>query len=453
MIDINGKVYRNLQEQVLENTEDIADLQDNVEDLEDTCATKTELANGLETKQDTLVSGTNIKTINNESIVGSGNVEIEAKSYTAGTGITISSDTISIDNTVALKTDIPAIDEDIIPKAFNTYVLGDNTYSYKEVVANKFKSPNSYYEVSGANVSGHGQVTIKTTDGNGTDEAKLQLGNTGLYSNKNIAPMSGSTVNLGQANNGFNNLYLDGKIITDDNLTYGLQLPDTTSYTTDKTIVTTDQLPTNIITNIYSTGVAVRDTINQNDYYINGVEANPTLAGTESNLTGIQIGSTKYKITALPTYTISNVVTDSSDVLGIQVTDGSITYNVNNTEANPTLSGTETALSSIDIGGTYYKVASGIPTVLILNSQIDMSQTYPIINLTSAQIATITSNWVVAIAFESGEAKVYEKALEPDIMLLNYWYNSYDHEIEFTKIYINDTLNTGEIHVDIVSAQ
>lgn len=228
-----------------------------------------------------------------------GSLKGPAGTYTAGDGINITNDEISIDNTVALKTDIPVIDEDLIPKAFNTYVLGDNTHSYKEVVANKFKSPNSYYEISGANISGHGQVNIKTTDGNGTDEAKIQLGNTGLYTNKNIAPMSGNTVNLGQANNGFNNLYLDGKIITDDNLTYGLQLPDTTNYTADKTLATTDQLPT---------------------------------------------------------YTISNVVTDQSDVLGIQVTDGNITYNINNAEANPTLVGTEATLGSIDIGGTYYKV-------------------------------------------------------------------------------------------------
>lgn len=204
----------------------------------------------------------------------------------------------------ALKSEIPVIDEDLIPKAFNTYVLGDNTHSYKEVVANKFKSPNSYYEISGVNINGHGQVSIKTTDGNGTSEAQIQLGNTALYTNKNIAPMSGSTINLGQASNGFNNLYLDGKIVTDDNLTYGLALPDTTSFTADKTLATTDQIPT------------------------------------------------------LPTYSISNVVTDQSDVLGIQVTDGNVTANINNTTANPTLAGTESTLTSIEIGGTKYAMSS-----------------------------------------------------------------------------------------------
>ena len=201
----------------------------------------------------------------------------------------------------ALKSELPVINEDLIPKAFNTYVLGDNTHSYKEVVANKFKSPNSYYEIGGVNVSGHGAVTIKTTDGNGTDEGKLQLNNIALYCNKNIAPLSGSTVNLGQAANGFNNLYLDGKIVTDDNLTYGFTLPDTTNYTADKTLATTNDLPN---------------------------------------------------------YNITNMVTDNSEVLGMQIYNNSagISYNFYNVNPNPTLVGTDSDLTSVDIGGTSYKI-------------------------------------------------------------------------------------------------
>ena len=50
-------------------------------------------------KQDELVSGTNIKTINNESILGSGNITIQGggSSYTAGEGIDITNDVISAD--------------------------------------------------------------------------------------------------------------------------------------------------------------------------------------------------------------------------------------------------------------------------------------------------------------------------------------------------------------------
>lgn len=52
----------------------------------------------IDDKQDTLVSGTNIKTINNTSILGSGNIDIQGgSSYTAGTGIDITNSVISVD--------------------------------------------------------------------------------------------------------------------------------------------------------------------------------------------------------------------------------------------------------------------------------------------------------------------------------------------------------------------
>lgn len=60
------------------------------------------------------------------------------------------------------------------------------------------------------------------------------------------------------------------------------------------------------------------------------VEANPTLAGTEASLTGLQIGDTKY---AVPQGT--TVV------------------------ANPTLAGTEADLEGLQVGDTKYKVGGG----------------------------------------------------------------------------------------------
>lgn len=41
----------------------------------------------IEGKQDALTSGTNIKTINNQSLLGSGNIEISAPSITADTSM------------------------------------------------------------------------------------------------------------------------------------------------------------------------------------------------------------------------------------------------------------------------------------------------------------------------------------------------------------------------------
>ena len=67
--------------------------------------------NNWDNKQDLLVSGTNIKTINNTSLLGSGNIDIQGgESYSAGTGIDITSGIIS--NTITSYndlTDLPTI--------------------------------------------------------------------------------------------------------------------------------------------------------------------------------------------------------------------------------------------------------------------------------------------------------------------------------------------------------
>lgn len=63
---------------------------------------------GLSLKQDTLVSGTNIKTINGESILGSGNIVIGGGggSYTFGSGLTESGGNVSLGGTLAVDTTI-----------------------------------------------------------------------------------------------------------------------------------------------------------------------------------------------------------------------------------------------------------------------------------------------------------------------------------------------------------
>ena len=74
-----------------------------------TTYTKTETDNAItaatSTKQDTLVSGTNIKTINGETLLGSGNITIGGgSSYNAGDGIDINNDVISVTGKVDTST-------------------------------------------------------------------------------------------------------------------------------------------------------------------------------------------------------------------------------------------------------------------------------------------------------------------------------------------------------------
>lgn len=90
-------------------------------------ATKTEVTEGLATKQDTLVSGTNIKTINGESILGSGNIVIQG-------GGSSDVDKAYVDEQLALKADktsVPTVQTGMSGNEKN-YV-----YSYGGVGSNK----------------------------------------------------------------------------------------------------------------------------------------------------------------------------------------------------------------------------------------------------------------------------------------------------------------------------
>lgn len=91
MIEINGKIYRNLQEQVAENQKDIEDIQ--TKDLTQDEAIS-EIQEVLPYKQDKLTAGENI-TIEDNVISATG-----GSTYTAGSGIVINNDEISVDTGV-----------------------------------------------------------------------------------------------------------------------------------------------------------------------------------------------------------------------------------------------------------------------------------------------------------------------------------------------------------------
>lgn len=101
------------------------------------------------TPQEILVSGSNIKTINNTSLLGSGNIDIQGggSSYTAGNGINIANDVISIDNTVALKSDIPIIPEEVFIAEYGTTTYQDVLDAYnsgKAIYAKRQVTSNTY---------------------------------------------------------------------------------------------------------------------------------------------------------------------------------------------------------------------------------------------------------------------------------------------------------------------
>ena len=109
-------------------------------------------------KQDTLVSGTNIKTINNESILGEGNITIEGggSNYSAGTNIDITEDTISC--TLPIKSGTN-----------NGIVIGDSESSangINGIAVGHNADANSAYSVAiGSNVSTGGSISFHMGEG------------------------------------------------------------------------------------------------------------------------------------------------------------------------------------------------------------------------------------------------------------------------------------------------
>lgn len=110
-----------------------------------TTYTKTEVDTALASKQSTLESGTNIKTINGESVLGSGNIEIEGGStYTAGRGISLSNNTISVSLPISAGTGTNSIVEG------HTSNKASGSYSHAE---GRGTSANSYSHAEGYNTT------------------------------------------------------------------------------------------------------------------------------------------------------------------------------------------------------------------------------------------------------------------------------------------------------------
>lgn len=131
-------------------------------------------------KQDALVSGTNIKTINNESILGSGNITIQGggTSYAAGTNISLANDTISCTLPIAAGTH--STDKGII--------IGDGECS----------STGPWAVAIGHNADATGQASIVMGSNIGSSaNYSLVIGSTGM-----LKAVEGSySASIGEANN------------------------------------------------------------------------------------------------------------------------------------------------------------------------------------------------------------------------------------------------------------
>ena len=123
--------------------------------------TKTETNTLLNGKQATLVSGTNIKTINNESILGSGNIDIQeggGKAVSGGTNISITTGTTAdtINCTLPITAGTHSTNKGII--------VGDNECSasgeYSISIGHNSDAGGNYSFCNGSNSSANGQMSF-----------------------------------------------------------------------------------------------------------------------------------------------------------------------------------------------------------------------------------------------------------------------------------------------------
>lgn len=115
------------------------------------------------------------------------------------------------------------------------------------------------------------------------------------------------------------------------------------------------------------------------------VKANPELAGTEQDLTGLQVENTKFKVPQ-PTTVV----------------------------ANPTLAGTEDALTGLQVGSTKYKVAGGT-RLYKHNLTLSLNSAFP----SSPTVVEVISTDGNPMSFDTLKGALSNPATYPKIILIN----------------------------------
>lgn len=201
-------------------------------------------------KQDELVSGTNIKTINNESLLGSGNITIQGggSSYTAGTNIEITNENV-INNKIPFEGTSGngfVVGQKKTNTTINTSAIGIG----KNITASGLQTV-----VIGNNATGSNQMSVAIGEYATVDsEAGVAIGRSAeIHGNNSIAIGNGATtyqrssIALGKdANARQSNLFQIGSS------TYPINKAQITTSTGDKELATQDYVDTAIATAITS---------------------------------------------------------------------------------------------------------------------------------------------------------------------------------------------------------
>ena len=162
--------------------------------------------------------------------------------YTAGDGINISSgNVISVDNTIAKKSEIPSLDG----YATQTWVQ-EQGYATSSEIPTNYVTTDTSQTITGLKTIGQTSGTISEVDFSGftfklsnkainNPEADIKIRNASYdgYQYPTIYSTKGLYVNLAKI-----------KLGEDGNNTYGITMPDSTTWETDRVLATIDDIPT-----------------------------------------------------------------------------------------------------------------------------------------------------------------------------------------------------------------
>lgn len=152
-------------------------------------------------------------------------IGITSSNVTSALGYT-PADSSAISNVITSDSDLT---EGFIPiAADNTRKIKD---SHLEVAYNS--------QTDTTTIQASDNISLKTTDSN----QRIILNSSIVSVNGNLMPTSSNSYDLGGSSSKWRNLSLNGYISDGKNNSYGLTLPNTTSFTANKTIATTSDLP------------------------------------------------------------------------------------------------------------------------------------------------------------------------------------------------------------------
>ena len=384
--------------------------------------------NNWNNKQDTLVSGTNIKTINNTSLLGSGNIEIEGSSYTAGTGIEITNDNV-INNRITSYnslTDLPTI------PTKTSELLNDNNFvessnlasvafsgSYLDLIDDPVIPQNTsdLYNDSGFITNTVNDLTNYTTTTNLNsmlnNKQDTLVSGTNIKTINNTSLLGSGNINISGGGGTPTDVQINGTSITSNNVA-NILTESAYDSTTNK-IATVSDLPT----------------VNDGTLTIqkNGTTIDTFTANSSSNKTiNVTVPTTTSELTNNSNFAVTNAN--------------------NNFSASQSINGTITATDHLDT--QYIELSSGVPYIDFHYNYSNADFTSRIIESDSGKLTTVSDLIVGGANGEGGNLKIM-KALRGFNTTETIPYGMQNYTITLTAQQFNFTSTLGAVLIVVGS--